>query len=404
MRKIEQQLLVLVRAAMNGRKVEESELGNVDWEALRQEAKAQELTGFIYSAIGEELKRKMPRASLEKWKRVTIKTAMKQFKHMGQIEYLIGKLEQKGIELIALKGIVIRNLYPKPELRTMSDGDFLIQQKDQQRVHGLLIEEGYMAEEETPLHIRYKHVQYKPVEMHTTLRHGEIFEEISWDEKSLWADAINVHIGKEKVLSLGPTDLLFHGCTHIATHLVVSGFGIRQLIDIALISKHYKAQIDWEKFVQEVRQWKLEQFLVNLFYVVHLLLEIEIPIQIEELGKANKKAAKLMIDLIFEGGTRGKRNLKVALSHGIAREKKSKATGSTNGSFIRFIFPKASSLSHQYNYAKKYPICLPIAWVHRLLFGEGHKTYQLQEQWTFIITGMSAVGKKKKLLTLLKLQ
>ena len=56
------------------------------------------------------------------------------------------KLAEQGIEYIPVKGYVIKKLYPEPELRTMSDIDFLIREEDRIKVDEILKNLGYHRE------------------------------------------------------------------------------------------------------------------------------------------------------------------------------------------------------------------------------------------------------------------
>ena len=50
---------------------------------------------------------------------------------MQHIFSLLKNAEEKGTDMLLLKGMVLRELYPVPELRTMSDVDIII--KPEQR-------------------------------------------------------------------------------------------------------------------------------------------------------------------------------------------------------------------------------------------------------------------------------
>jgi hypothetical protein len=70
----------------------------------------------------------------------------------------------RDIPVIALKGLILRSLYPSPDLRTMGDADILIRQEYIGIVTSLLISMSYIQTgEATPAHIVFAHKYYSPI-------------------------------------------------------------------------------------------------------------------------------------------------------------------------------------------------------------------------------------------------
>ena len=83
------------------------------------------------------------RESLESFKKSYISAVYLSSLQDFGVEELDEKLAEQGIEYIPVKGYVIKNLYPEPELRTMSDIDILIQEKDRLKTDEILKNLGY---------------------------------------------------------------------------------------------------------------------------------------------------------------------------------------------------------------------------------------------------------------------
>ena len=61
-------------------------------------------------------------------------------------------LTQAGIPYVVLKGCVSSSYYPQPELRTLGDVDLLIRRENREKVHGLMLGEGYSLDPESEEH------------------------------------------------------------------------------------------------------------------------------------------------------------------------------------------------------------------------------------------------------------
>ena len=65
--------------------------------------------------------------------------------------------------------------------------------------------------------------------------------------------------------------------------------------------------------------------------------------------------------------------------------------------YWKALFPSKDDLAQKYQYIQKYPILLPMAWLHRLFF-RGSKAVKNGALTTYMITdeqNMSAEGKKR---------
>ena len=61
------------------------------------------------------------------------------------------ELTQLGVQPLVMKGIVCRNLYPKPDLRPSGDEDLLIPEKDFSAVDAYFMRKGFVRDKETAM-------------------------------------------------------------------------------------------------------------------------------------------------------------------------------------------------------------------------------------------------------------
>jgi hypothetical protein len=101
---------------------------------------------------------------------------------------------KESIPVIVLKGLVARDFYPKPELRTMSDADVLVNKEDLNRVKKLLKNLGYIESETTEVHIVFEHKEHYDIEVHWTLTDMSYFKGQPVFENQICGNAIKVKV------------------------------------------------------------------------------------------------------------------------------------------------------------------------------------------------------------------
>lgn len=81
------------------------------------------------------------------WKMDTIDQAGNQVRKSILFLMLSDKMRQNGLTPLVVKGIVCRNLYPNPDLRTSNDEDLFIPREQFQKMDEFLRNEGFMRDE-----------------------------------------------------------------------------------------------------------------------------------------------------------------------------------------------------------------------------------------------------------------
>lgn len=150
-------------------------------------------------------------------------------------------LTEAKIEFLPLKGIVIRDYYPKPWMRSFSDIDILVHQED------LKIAEEVLS---SKLHYSFDNVKDHDVTaISSNGVHLELHFQLKNDSKKFkWNivldDVWNYTIpGKTAYCKQLSNEMLyFYHIAHMAKHFVQGGCGVRPFMDLWVITK--KMQID----------------------------------------------------------------------------------------------------------------------------------------------------------------
>ena len=142
MQKESEYLLSLMGDFLAGR--EPSCLSDVDWNKLVKLSQIHCVTGILgylsmqYSICPDEtLKNALRSGCLQ-----TISTFAQR---SAKMEQLIEELNRAGIRHILMKGYVVKDFYPVPELRTYGDIDFVILPEDRQKCNELMLSMGFQV-------------------------------------------------------------------------------------------------------------------------------------------------------------------------------------------------------------------------------------------------------------------
>lgn len=224
---------------------------------------------------------------------------------------------RNGIDCIVVKGQLIAQHYPQPELRMPGDIDFLIKEdystcreKVEKMMEVALPEK--LAEKEITFH-RGNYVY----ELHESLVDFGNKKNIQyWDGimEEVWATPFHEKINDVEVRTLPPTINAAYLFIHLFFHFIRGGIGLRQLCDWAVYLNHYKDEIDRKK----LQEMLCELDLLKAYRVFGWILvdklglpQSSFPMQLND--KDRKWEAGIM-RIIMNGGNFGRKNHKATNS------------------------------------------------------------------------------------------
>lgn len=398
---VEKQVIELLNGAMHGYSVDLKD--KVDWNKIIEEGRAHKVEGLLYLAVNKESSKKIDKDLLDRWKLTTFQTGINQIQHIKKISEILNEFNKQDIPVLVLKGLVIRDLYPRPELRTMCDADLLVYKDDLDKAEKLLINQGYRVLENSEEMHRAYYKNGTLVEVHWVITNERYFEGIPQIEESIWKNAVEVNIGDSKALSMNDEDMAVHLCLHMATHLINRGFGIRQICDLVLLIEQRGYLINWDSFLEKIRLCNIETFTKVIFLICESLFNVEIPTQLR--GNIKSSIVDDLIEDIFSNGVHGKRNEAAAMAKQMAYDKDftSEAEISVYRRYFNALFPKVYTMSYKFDYAKKYKILTPIAWIHHFCVWAFSSDYAIKDKMKFATSAMSISQKRNNLIKKLEL-
>lgn len=400
---IQKQIIDLLNASIHNTVPKLDYSKDVEWDELIKEASAHSITGLLYPALKNIKNNNISKEVIDRLKRYTFNSAIGQSNHIKRTAEILEVFNENNIPVIVLKGLVVREYYPKPDLRTMCDSDIIIHKEDLEKVKKLLLERNFIEEEDAGHHIAFIKGGFN-LEVHWTLANETFRKGQECFQEKIWDDAIKVKVGGVDTFSLSLEDLALHLCAHMASHMAISGFGVRQLADLVLLVEKKGNEIDWNSFKEKAEKSGLTQFSTGMFKVCNYLFGMEIPKNLNIKNNCgDDEIIRLIVNDIFTGGVYGQRDLSFSFRAQVGYDIDDDSTFSMIKRYIKVILPPPSKLSDKYAYAKKYKILLPAAWIHHIYVGITTKEYDKENKKKFLTSTISNSKYRNKVVRWLEL-
>ena len=350
-----------------------------DWLGLFECAEKHHVLPMIYEAVYDcPAARELDPAFLLPFKRRTIQQVTLQAIKTGAFLQLYAHLQKAGIQPLVVKGIVCRALYPDPDARVSGDEDVWVQPEQFSACHEALLAFGMQpAEPEKDIETAYEVAYGKPgsplyIELHKSLfpPDSEAYGDLNRFFAGAHDRAAVVSVQGAAVSTLNSTDHLFYLICHAFKHFLHSGFGIRQVCDIALFANAYGDGIDWPRLLAQCTEIHAEKFTAALFHIGEEYLGFSpekacLPPQWTEIAVDETALLEdLLSGGVYGAADRNRLHSSTITLNAVAAQKQG---GKAKRNVLKTVFPSAKALSGRYPYLKKYPFLLPVAWGDRLL-------------------------------------
>lgn len=201
-------------------------------------------------------------------------------KRFHMLETVIAQFRAADIPVMLLKGAALSFLYyPDPYARAMMDGDILVPPNEADRAIACLRAAGWSCKAPLrPHHLRsmngnaFINATGEELDLHWRL-----FPDDSGDDKIFWQRAVPMEFRDGTVLTLSPTDHLFHTCIHGYQWNRVNP--MRWIVDAALILEKVSDSIEWDYLVGQARERHLILRLRNSLNLLQATCGVKIPEQ-----------------------------------------------------------------------------------------------------------------------------
>lgn len=367
--------LEILQAAMRGRKYN---LNIDDISAFRwilHTASIQNVLPMVCEAIYESDSAQKYKSLFTMYKKRAVDEAVSQTVRTAQFLDLYRYLAGRGLSPILVKGLMIRRLYPRENLRISVDEDLLIRPEEKLLYHQAMLEYGLGQVELEEDFDKASELSYiEPdsrlyIEVHQYLlppdskAYGDLnrfFEEVQ---------PVTVEYDRLLLRTLDPTDHVFFLICHSFKHFLHSGFGIRQICDLVLFSDIYADEIQWGRVWSQCREIHADGFVKALYQIggKYLLPENRYSVHLEKWHIEDTDEEPLLLDVLASGVHGASEMTRLHSSNvTLSAVVKQKNAKNTNGTIWSSIFLPLENMRGRYRYLDKAPFLLPIAWMQRI--------------------------------------
>ena len=248
-------LLVIELAAcvLNGRTPDRAKLAGADMDLLYEAARRRNMTAIVSYAL------KSAGMEDERFRQEEGKAIAKNIMLDQERERLFAFMEENGIWHMPLKGAVLKELYPVPGMRQMTDNDILIDPNARKKVYDYFISEGYeVYKYGESVHDAYHKKPVLNFEIHIALFSGyqpELYDYYRDVQPRLIKDD-----ERQYLYHFSPEDFYLSITAHEYKHYTVNGIGIRPLMDSYVYLKEYGSQLDMDYIAAEAQKLGLSDF------------------------------------------------------------------------------------------------------------------------------------------------
>lgn len=268
-------------------------------------------------------------------------------------DYEIGAIKKRfdeaGIEYLMLKGTVLRSIYPRKEMRLMSDADILIKEEQYQKISEIMTSLGYTEKLESD----HELVWNKGNNLHIEL-HKRLIPSYNKDYYAYFGDGWRLATLKSGTeWKMSDEDCFIYTFVHYAKHYRDGGIGVKHVCDFYLYMKKYP-NLDWKYIEKELSSLQLLRFWQNTKTLIDVWFS----------GRECDERSAFLTHKIFSGTAYGTAEAHL-LSQGLKISKKTKNVRAER--LFMSIFPAFSTMQQHYKFLKKAPFLLPLTWGLRWL-------------------------------------
>lgn len=324
---------------------------DMDWEELFRQSFRHSIANMICYALERlDLEEQPALDVMDRFRKEQKKAIAKEaFTHIA-VELILQRFEENKIVCMPLKGYLIKDLYPKPDMRLMADIDIYFQNEQTEKVREVMTELGYTLKHQGGNHDVYYRMPYMNIEMHRRLV-SESSPYSGYLSKT-WERGFRKP-GCEYIYQLSLEDFYIYLLIHLTKHFCGGGTGIRSFMDIWVYRCCYREKMHWSYIKDELKKIGLSEFVEK----VHGLIDIWFD------NGQDHELYREMTAYIFSSGTYGTRQHSVISSLRDQREKTKRMPKFLF--WMKKIFLPLELMKNAYPLLNKNPWLLPVCWVQR---------------------------------------
>ena len=247
-------LLVLLRCALTGAPAPAAPEG-LDFDAFFDLARRQQVYNIVFPLLAALPG--VPEGEKKRWENYTYTELTRTITMDHERGQLFARLDEAGIDYMPLKGLLLREYYPKTSMRQMTDNDILYDPVGRKQLLQIMRKAGYKMTACGENSDDFHKPPYATFEFHRTL----FFDEKDFCPRfdGLWQRATR-DPDHPHAFVMDVSDNYLYTVAHMYKHYSTNGCGVRFLADVYLLYTKENARLDRPYIEAEFRKMDILDF------------------------------------------------------------------------------------------------------------------------------------------------
>lgn len=345
MNETENTVIYLCRCILNNKPIEQDKLADIDLDALYRYTQYHLITALVCYAL------ESTGIKDQRFIQVKEKAIRKNMLLDAERKRIQEFFDEKQIWNMPLKGVILKELYPKIGMRQMSDNDILFDAGKRSEVSSFMKKSGYHQKNGSNDHCD----EWVKEPLFNYEMHLNLFEEgCNQVFHDYYRDVFNKLIrndDKTYEYKFTDEDFYIYMTAHAYKHCNIGGSGIRTLMDYYVFLKAKSDTLNMDYISDELKKLEIEEFENKLRNTAIHIFSGETELTDEEAGT---------FEFMSRSGTYGNlTNTMKTMSRLLNADNKTKY-------IFRRIFPNRAFYKRSFPIADKYPVLIPAVWTFRL--------------------------------------
>ncbi len=342
-------LINLIKSVLNDTCAQEKPI-DVNFENVYELACAHEVAGISFLGV-QKLENKCDDILFKKWENKYLLSIERDFEQTVAGDKIELLLSENGYKHLSAQGREVKKYYPSPELRMMSDIDFIVQKEKLSEIKTLLLSNGYTLTDENQEEISVTD-GINLIEIHTDFFYSQRTFQNGVKCLSVLNNPFKIALTNDDLtFFLDDTNLYLFNVLHLYKHFLSSGAGIRRIMDIYVLKRELK-NVDYERIgilLDRAGLGEIDKNITNL--------------ALSWFGNTDKIFDENLAKTVFLSENHGSRQA-VAIRRYKKEKDKRKPFAKIRYAFSRFFIDKTTCYK-LYPFCKKHRYPLFLCWIHR---------------------------------------
>lgn len=339
-----QYLIHLVKAAIHNTQPEEMP-SHLSFGKVYRYGVEHDVANIAFYSV-QKLQNKPGEKLFAEWETCCNMAVARDFNQSFAREEILAEFERSGIRSLEVQGTKIKQLYPSPEYRTMSDIDFIVDFTSLAAAREVLEDLGYACEDMNGVEVDGFRSPNINIEVHT-----EYFPASCQYHSVMRPPFASV----EETGSYDPNEFYIYNMLHIAKHYFNKGCGIRRILDAYYLNRQYGALVDLEYVTSIFENAGIIEFAENIALLAEYWFgEAERDAKIEGMET-------YILNAGLHGNEQNQINNRLKSMYG-------------DGAFlyrlkycIKRLFAGKETMYVHYPFLERWKVLYPVCWIHRFL-------------------------------------